>query len=87
MTRGVLRDSPNPAPWNYMRLVDTRTMADQQYEYHVEPISISPSELRDERYKLNELLNELAGEGWVLEDTLCITSSSLLFFFRRPIDS
>lgn len=62
-------------------------MADQQYEYHVEPVSISPSELRDDRYKLNDLLNELAGEGWVLDDTLFVTPSSLLFFFRRPIES
>lgn len=62
-------------------------MAPQRYEYTVEPMSISPDELRTERYDFEDTLNEAAGEGWVLDDTLRIDSSTFMFVFRRPIDS
>ncbi|WP_227376295.1 DUF4177 domain-containing protein [Haladaptatus halobius] len=62
-------------------------MANQQHEYQVEPVSIAPTELRDERHKINEILNEYAGEGWKLVDSVRIDSSSLLFVFYRPTDS
>ncbi|WP_227355173.1 DUF4177 domain-containing protein [Haladaptatus salinisoli] len=62
-------------------------MANQQYEYRVEPVSISPTELQDERRKINEILNEYASEGWELIDSIRIDSSSLLFVFYRPTDS
>ncbi len=62
-------------------------MTDQQYEYRVEPAFLSPTELRNEQYKLQDLLNEMAEEGWTYEDTAVVDSSSLLIFFRRPVDS
>ncbi len=62
-------------------------MAEQQYEYRVEPTFLAPSELRNERYKLDDLLNGLAEEGWVYEDAVVVDPSSILFFFRRPVDS
>lgn len=62
-------------------------MADQQYEYRVEPAFLSPTELRNEQYKLQDLLNELAEEGWVYEDIAVVDPSSLLVFFRRPVES
>ena len=64
-----------------------RTMADQQYEYRVEPAFLSPTELRNEQYKLQDLLNELAEDGWVYEDIAVIDPSSLLVFFSRPVES
>jgi hypothetical protein len=65
---------------------DIRTMADQEYEYRVEPAFLSPTELRNEQYKLEDLLNELAEDGWVYEDVAVVDPSSLLFFFRRPVE-
>lgn len=62
-------------------------MAEQRYEYRVEPISIPPDELRNDRFKFTDTLNEVASEGWALEDTLHIDSSSFLFVFSRPTDS
>jgi hypothetical protein len=62
-------------------------MADQQYEYRIEPAFLSPTELRNEQYKLNDLLNNVAQEGWVYEDVVVVDPSSLLFLFRRAIDS
>lgn len=62
-------------------------MADQQYEYRVEPAFVSPTELSNEQYKFNDMLNELAEEGWVFENVAVIDASSLLFFFRRPVES
>jgi hypothetical protein len=62
-------------------------MADQQYEYRIEPTFLSPTELRNEQYKLEDLLNELAAEGWVYDDTAVIDPSSIFFIFRRPVDS
>jgi hypothetical protein len=70
-----------------MALASNGIMAEQQYEYHVEPVFVSPIDLQNEKYKFEDTLNELASEGWVLEDTLAVTSSSLLFFFRRSVDS
>ena len=61
-------------------------MPDQQYEYSVEPTSISPSELRNAQYKIEDILNNYAADGWVLDDTLAIDVSSLLLIFRRTID-
>lgn len=61
-------------------------MAEQQYEYRVEPAFLSPTELRNEQYKINDLLNEAAEEGWVYEDIAVVDSSSLFFLFRRPVD-
>lgn len=62
-------------------------MPDQQFEYRVEPISISPDELRNERYRFDDTLNEIASEGWVLESTLRIDSSTFLFVFSRGVES
>ena len=62
-------------------------MADQRYEYMVEPIFISPDELRNDRFKFDDTLNEKAGDGWVLDETLRIDSSSFLLVFARPVDS
>lgn len=61
-------------------------MGEREYEYRVEPLFLSPTELRNERYKLQDLLNEVAEEGWVLDDSLVVDPSSLLFFFRRRVD-
>jgi hypothetical protein len=62
-------------------------MADQQYEYRIEPTFLSPTELRNKQYKLEDLLNELAAEGWIYDDTAVVDSSSIFFIFRRPVDS
>ncbi|WP_435079226.1 hypothetical protein [Halococcus sp. AFM35] len=62
-------------------------MADQEYEYRVEPAFLSPTELRNEQYKLEDLFNELAEDGWIYEDVAVVDPSSLLFFFRRPVES
>lgn len=62
-------------------------MSDQRYEYRVEPLFIAPDELRNERYKFEDTLNEIASEGWVLKSTLRIDSSSFLFVFSRPVES
>jgi hypothetical protein len=70
-----------------MVLVGMEVMAEQQYEYRVESAFLSPTELRNEQYKLNDMLNDVAEEGWVYEDIAVVDPSSLLFFFRRPVDS
>lgn len=62
-------------------------MADQRYEYHVRPISLSPDELGNERYNFEDELNDAAADGWVLDRTLRIDDSAFLFVFRRPFDS
>lgn len=62
-------------------------MSDRRYEYRVEPVSISPTELADERHRFDDTLNEYAGEGWVLDDTLRVDSSSFLLVFRREVDA
>jgi len=67
--------------------LDTSDMVDQQYEYRVEPAFLSPTELRNEQYKLQDLLNELAEDGWIYDDIAVVDPSSLLIFFRRPVES
>ncbi|MFC6827125.1 hypothetical protein [Halopelagius fulvigenes] len=62
-------------------------MANPRYEYHSEPVSITPTELRNDQPKIDEILNGLAGEGWVLDEAVRVDSSSLLFVFRRPVES
>lgn len=62
-------------------------MGTQQYEYQVEPVSISPDEFRNEQFALDTMLNDHAAGGWVLESTLHIDSSTFLFVFSRPVDS
>lgn len=62
-------------------------MADQRYEYTVEPVSISPDELRNDRFEIDDTLNEMAGDGWELDDTLRIDGSAFLLVFARPVDS
>lgn len=61
-------------------------MEKQNHEYQVEPISISPAELQDEKYKIREMLNEYANDGWKLIDSVRVDSSSLLFILRRSTD-
>lgn len=61
-------------------------MPSQAYEYKVEPMSLAPDELRNERYKFEDTLNDAAGEGWVLDTTLRIDSSTFMFVFRRSVD-
>lgn len=70
-----------------MPTVRTVGVADQQYEYRVEPMFISPDELRNERYKFTDMLNEIASEGWILDSTLRIDSSTFLFVFSRSVES
>lgn len=48
---------------------------------------ISPDELRNERYKFTDMLNEIASKGWVLDSTLRIDSSTFLFVFARSLES
>jgi len=62
-------------------------MTGQQYEYRIEPTFLSPTELRNEQYKLEDLFNELAENGWVYDDVAVVDLSSLLVFFRRPVES
>ena len=62
-------------------------MADQRYEYHAEPMYASPDELRNDTYRIEETLNELAGDGWALESTLRVDSSTFLFVFSRPVEA
>ncbi len=62
-------------------------MPPQQYEYKVEPVTLTPDELRNQRYKFEDLLNETASEGWILDDTLRIDNSTVLFVFRRSVNS
>lgn len=71
--------------FSYTRRLDS--MAEQQYEYRVEPAFLSPTELRNEQYKLEDLFNDIAEEGWIYDDVAVVDPSSLLFFFRRPIDA
>lgn len=61
-------------------------MPSSQYEYEVEPMFISPSELQNATYAFDDLLNDRASDGWVLDETLRIDSSTFLFIFRRPAD-
>lgn len=60
-------------------------MVDQRYEYTVEPVFISPDELRNDRFEIDDTLNEKASDGWALDSTLRIDSSSFLFVFARPV--
>jgi|AntRauMinimDraft_4_1070384.scaffolds.fasta_scaffold07095_2 hypothetical protein len=62
-------------------------MADQRYEYRVEPLSVSPDELRNDRFAFEDVLNDAAGDGWVLEEALRVDSSSFVFVFGRPVES
>ena len=61
-------------------------MADQRYEYTVEPVSIAPDELRNDRFEIDDTLNEKAGDGWELDDTLRIDGSAFLLVFARPVE-
>lgn len=60
-------------------------MPDQRYEYRVEPITVSPDELENERYNFEDALNGIARDGWVLESTLRIDGSTFLFVFCRQV--
>lgn len=62
-------------------------MPDQRFEYHVEPLFVSPDELRNERFRFEETLNGLAADGWALESTLRVDGSTFLFVFARPVES
>ena len=62
-------------------------MPAQEYEYMLEPVSISPDELRNERFSLETMLNDRAADGWVLDDTLRVDSSTFMFLFRRSVDA
>jgi hypothetical protein len=59
-------------------------MADRRFEYQVEPVFVSPDELRNDRFRLEEALDEYAAEGWVLDEALRVDSSTFLFIFARP---
>lgn len=61
-------------------------MADQRYEYRVEPMSLSPDELRNDRFEIEDTLDEHASEGWILDETLRVNGSSFILVFRRPLD-
>jgi len=60
-------------------------MAEQRYEYRVEPVTISPDELRNDRYDMEDVLGDAAGDGWALDETLRVDSSTFLFVFERPV--
>ena len=61
-------------------------MPESQYEYETEPTFISPNELPNAKLAFDDLLNERADEGWVLDDTLRVDASTFLFIFRRSVD-
>ena len=61
-------------------------MADQRFEYQVEPLFLSPDELRNERFEFEDTLGAYAEEGWVLDQTLRVDASTFLFVFRRPVE-
>lgn len=47
---------------------------------------ISPDELQNDQYRFQDTLNEVASDGWVLDETLRVDSSTFLFVFARPIE-
>ena len=59
---------------------------DSQYEYDVTPFSLAPSELENTKFAFNDVLNERASNGWVLDETLRVDASSFFLIFRRPVD-
>ena len=61
-------------------------MPEPQYEYDVKPFSLAPSELENSKFALNDILNDRASNGWVLDETLRIDASSFFLIFRRPND-
>lgn len=61
-------------------------MPDSQYEYDVKPFSLAPSGLENTKLAFNDLLNERASNGWVLDETLRIDASSFFLIFRRSIE-
>lgn len=61
-------------------------MADRRYEYQVEPIFLSPDELRNDLFGIEDALEEYAADGWVLDETLRIDASSFLLVFVRPVE-
>lgn len=61
-------------------------MADRRYEYEVEPMFLSPDELRDDRFRFEDTLEEYADDGWILDETLRIDGSTFLFVFARPVE-
>ena len=62
-------------------------MPTQRFEYRVEPMFISPDELQNDQYRFQDTLNEMASDGWVLDETLRVDSSTFLFIFARPVDA
>lgn len=62
-------------------------MATSRFEYRVEPMFISPDELQNDRYRFQDTLNEVANDGWVLDETLRVDSSTFLFVFARSVES
>lgn len=61
-------------------------MADRRYEYTVEPVFLSPDELRNDLFRIEDTLEEYAEDGWVLDETVPIDGSSFLFVFARPVE-
>ena len=61
-------------------------MADRRFEYHVEPVFLSPDELRNDLFRIEDTLEEFADEGWVLDETLRVDGSSFLLVFARPVE-
>lgn len=63
-------------------------MSDSQseYEYEVETVFLSPSELKNAKFAFDDLLNTRASDGWELDETLHVDSSTFLFIFRRSVD-
>jgi hypothetical protein len=62
-------------------------MAEQQYEYRVAPTFFTPTELRNDQYRLDDLFGGATDEGWIYDDFAVIDPSSALLIFRRPVDS
>lgn len=61
-------------------------MATPRFEYRVEPMFVSPDELQNDQYRFQDTLNEVASDGWVLDETLRVDSSTFIFVYARPIE-
>ncbi|MFC7010047.1 hypothetical protein [Halalkalicoccus salilacus] len=51
-------------------------MPESQYEYDAKQFSLAPSELENAKFAFNDVLNDRASNGWVLDETLRIDASS-----------
>ncbi|WP_135821380.1 hypothetical protein [Halostella litorea] len=57
-------------------------MPDARHEYATEVVSLYPNSLDADRF--DRLLNDRAADGWALDRTFVVDSSTVVFVFRRP---